>query len=413
MTERSIKLEYNRNKHTFRDLYTNYGSEILFGLILFCLLVLSFRYDVLIPFDFYATTLNPILNSCIMVVCLFGAWLVFHHHEGIHARKLWGYTLLIWAFLMCLLVLSAVINHMPLSAAEALQRHGRVLIVGNFYAWTLFHYPVSVLRPGWLNVRRALMALLPVALIALANEVLPVDLRWLLAVWPLVWVAQLAVHIRKYHRWCEDNYSSMENIDVQWIVRYIIMYVYSGCGYVVMSFFHNPNHAFTQQWLILLILAYTTEEVLFRQDPWNLLRRANAAKAAMAEDEPEDTDETMEDESESTDTMNEEYKVALEQWMETEKPYLNPKFCLLDMRDVLPLNRTYLSQLIKNTYGCNFYQFVTNYRIEEAKRLLRENPFMKMQDVAEQSGFSSPTVFTRIFAKETGFLPSEWVGAKE
>lgn len=99
--------------------------------------------------------------------------------------------------------------------------------------------------------------------------------------------------------------------------------------------------------------------------------------------------------------------------METEKPYLNPDFRLIDLRDVLPLNRTYLSQLIKNTYGCNFYQFVTNYRIEEAKRLLRENPYMKMQDVAEQSGFSSPTVFTRIFAKETGFLPSEWVGAKE
>lgn len=108
-----------------------------------------------------------------------------------------------------------------------------------------------------------------------------------------------------------------------------------------------------------------------------------------------------------------EYKAALEQWMETEKPYLNPDFRLIDLRGVLPLNRTYLSQLIKNTYGCNFYQFVTNYRIEEAKRLLRENPFMKMQDVAEQSGFSSPTVFTRIFAKETGFLPSEWLGAKE
>ena len=33
---------------------------------------------------------------------------------------------------------------------------------------------------------------------------------------------------------------------------------------------------------------------------------------------------------------------------------------------------------------------------------------MKMQDVSEQSGFSSLTVFGRIFARETGLTPSEW-----
>ena len=34
---------------------------------------------------------------------------------------------------------------------------------------------------------------------------------------------------------------------------------------------------------------------------------------------------------------------------------------------LLPMNRTYLSQLIHAEYGCTFYQFVNRYRIEEAK----------------------------------------------
>ena len=94
--------------------------------------------------------------------------------------------------------------------------------------------------------------------------------------------------------------------------------------------------------------------------------------------------------------------------MKTEKPYLNPEFRLMDLRQILPLNRTYLSQLINTEYGCNFYQFVTNYRIEEAKRVMEEDPFMKMQDVGERCGFSSPTVFARVFAREVGMTPSEW-----
>jgi AraC-like DNA-binding protein len=94
--------------------------------------------------------------------------------------------------------------------------------------------------------------------------------------------------------------------------------------------------------------------------------------------------------------------------METEKPYRNPEFRLLDLQQILPINRTYLSQLINTEYGCNFYQFVTNYRIEDAKRLMTEHPEWKLQDIAEQCGFSSPVVFSRTFTRETGMTPSEW-----
>ena len=106
---------------------------------------------------------------------------------------------------------------------------------------------------------------------------------------------------------------------------------------------------------------------------------------------------------------NEAYRQALEEWMEKEKPYRNPDFKLVDLQNVLPMNRTYLSQFIHSEYGCSFYLFVNRYRIEEAKRLMADNPGMKMADVSASCGFSSPSVFSRTFTAIAGQSPSEWV----
>ena len=58
----------------------------------------------------------------------------------------------------------------------------------------------------------------------------------------------------------------------------------------------------------------------------------------------------------------------LTEWMVQSKPYLNPDLRLMDLREVLPMNRTYLSQFIHDEFDCSFFQFVNRYRIEEAKR---------------------------------------------
>ena len=148
---------------------------------------------------------------------------------------------------------------------------------------------------------------------------------------------------------------------------------------------------FTQQWLFLLVLAYTTERVLYRPDPWKQLRST-----------------TVDEQDDAAAPTNADYRAMLEAWLEQNKPYLNPDFQLIDLRQVLPLNRTYLSQFINTEYGCSFYQWVNGLRISEAKRLMTEQPELKMQDVAKQCGFSSRSVFTQVFTRETGVTPSEW-----
>lgn len=192
----------------------------------------------------------------------------------------------------------------------------------------------------------------------------------------------------------------MDNIDVQWIVRYLVMLLVLGLSLFYMCLTDNPARAFTQQWLLLLLFGYSTVQILFRPDPWKQLR------STVVEEEKE------EEKEKEPDPANAAYRATLEEWLEKEKPYLNPEFQLMDLRQVLPLNRSYLSQLINSEYGCTFYQWVNHLRIEEAKRLMREQSEIKIQEVSDRCGFSSRVTFHRTFLRETGQTPSEWIAAQ-
>ncbi|MBR2168649.1 MAG: helix-turn-helix transcriptional regulator [Paludibacteraceae bacterium] len=225
------------------------------------------------------------------------------------------------------------------------------------------------------------------------DYLLPVDLSPVIMCYPVLLGVIIARHVRAYRIWCEENYSTMDNIDVQWIVRYLVMLIVLGLSLFYMCLTDNPARAFTQQWLLLLLFGYSTMQILFRPDPWKQLRS------------------TVAEEPEAPDPSIAAYRATLEAWLDKEKPYLNPDFQLMDLRQVLPLNRTYLSQLINAQYGCSFYQWVNDLRIKEAKRLMIEQPDLKIQDIADRCGFSSRQVFARVFARETGFTPSEWISS--
>ena len=388
-------------KSSLRELYHEYKGELLFFAILALCTILSHWLSRYIPADFFDEVLTPVQNACVVTICFVGAWLMFGHSEGIRVRKIWGYTLLAWALTVSLFMLLTYVFHIPVLDVGAGTPTAFDLAAGNLLAWLLLVYPTETLRPGWLNFRRAAIQLLPMLLLVALNYVLPVDLSPLIALYPFVLGGMLLMHIRAYRQWCEENYSSMEDIDAQWIMRYLIMVLLIGTSFLYMSVTDNPTSAFTQQWLLMLLFTYSTEQILFRRDPWQTLRSTK--------DTPAEAPQILSEEPKpATESAYTEYHKQLDAWMKTEKPFLNPDFRLMDISDVLPMNRTYLSHLINVEYGCTFYQFVNRYRINEAKHLLRERPYLTIQDVARLSGFSSRIVFTNAFIKDTGMAPREW-----
>ena len=377
---------------SFRDFWKNYKEEILFALLLSAFTVLSHWLSRFIPVDLLENVLLLAIHSINTAICFFGAVLLFRHSDGLRIRKASAYALTIWGIADMFFMIQTYLLDQPVLNLGSEDLTVYMLFAGNFLGWLLLIYPTETLRPGWLTWKRALCQLLPLVVLCAVDYFVPYDLRWLISLYPVGLFIMVLTHIRAYRIWCENNYSSMEHIDVQWIVRYLIMLAVLGASYGYMMVSDNPCRAFTQNILIGFMFVYSIEQILFRRDPWDNLIG------------------TEEVDNEQSDTTGEQSEKArkLEQWMETEKPYLDPNFKLIDLMRALPMNRTYLSEFINTTYGCTFYQFVTRYRIEEAKRIMRENSELKMADVAARSGFSSQSAFSRTFTRETGQTPREW-----
>lgn len=381
---------YSDKMTSFRDIWKNYQEEFLFALLLSLFTVVSHRLSRFIPVDLLENVLLLALHSINTAVCFFGAGLLFRHSDGLRIRKASAYALALWGIADLFFMIQTYILNQPVLniGSDALTAY--MLFAGNFLGWLLLIYPTETLRPGWMTWKHALWQLLPLVVLCVVDYFVPYDLRWLISLYPVALFIMVLTHIRAYRLWCENNYSSMEHIDAQWIVRYLIMLAVLGASYVYMMVSNNPCRGLTQNILICFMFIYSIEQILFRRDPWDNMIEAEEPKKPY-----------------STTAQSEKAR-KLEQWMETEKPYLNPNFKLIDLMQVLPMNRTYLSEFINTTYGCSFYRFVTRYRIEEAKRIMRECPEVKMADVAVRSGFSSQSAFTKIFTKETGQTPREW-----
>ena len=394
-------------KMTLRYLYLEYKSEFVFGAVLLALVVISYALSPLIDAEIFRNFISPIQNIAVVTVTIINTWALWRHSEGLRIRRYFSVMMASLALLTIIAIFQRLSMGNSHEAAEGIfSFEGWEMLLGDIIAWLFLAYPSELLRPGWLSWKNAITRLLPVIFIGVVDYFVPWDLRWLLVVVPIVWIILLYHHVRSYRKYCEDNFSSMEETDERWVIRYLLMMLILGASYAVLCFLETPTRLFTQQWLIFFILVYTNDQVMFRSKPW--LEKVESTEPSKEVEEPVlERSETV-SEVEVTNDANAKYRRALEEWMDKEKPYLRQEFLLTDLREVLPMNRTYISQFINAEYGCTFYQFVTNYRIAEAKRLMRENPGMKMQDVSEQSGFSSLTVFGRIFARETGLTPSEW-----
>lgn len=93
---------------------------------------------------------------------------------------------------------------------------------------------------------------------------------------------------------------------------------------------------------------------------------------------------------------------------ENRKIYTNPDLTLSILAKELNIRPQLLSQFINDNLNKSFTQFINEYRIEEAKRLLKESTQFKIDAVGFESGFNSSSTFYSSFKKITGTTPSNY-----
>jgi AraC-like DNA-binding protein len=98
------------------------------------------------------------------------------------------------------------------------------------------------------------------------------------------------------------------------------------------------------------------------------------------------------------------------QYVQTNKPYLDPELTLNQLASQLSLKPRILSQAINEIRQQTFFDFINHFRIDEATRLLT-NPKDKKITILEvlyKVGFNSKSSFNTLFKKYTGITPTEF-----
>ncbi|WP_020568121.1 helix-turn-helix domain-containing protein [Neolewinella persica] len=101
---------------------------------------------------------------------------------------------------------------------------------------------------------------------------------------------------------------------------------------------------------------------------------------------------------------------TLQGHMETKRPYLNPTLTVRELANQLSWPDRELSLLINQDLNCHFFDFINDYRIKEAKRMLLapENRKMTVLEILYAVGFNSKSSFNVAFKNRTGKTPTQF-----
>ena len=106
--------------------------------------------------------------------------------------------------------------------------------------------------------------------------------------------------------------------------------------------------------------------------------------------------------------------VKLKALMEREQPYLHNGLKLTELADMLDVVPNHLSQIVNSQSGQSFFDFINDYRVEQAIQLLLDplKASLSVVQLAFEAGFNSQNTFYNQFKKRTGTTPSKFRGSQ-
>jgi ligand-binding sensor domain-containing protein/AraC-like DNA-binding protein len=100
----------------------------------------------------------------------------------------------------------------------------------------------------------------------------------------------------------------------------------------------------------------------------------------------------------------------LTQQMEVEKIYRDESISLQSLAEKLSIPHHQLSQMLNEKLSKSFSDFINTYRVEEAKKLLRDPKWAerKIMSIAFEVGYNTKAAFYNVFKKYTNMTPTQY-----
>jgi len=219
--------------------------------------------------------------------------------------------------------------------------------------------------------------------------------------------------LKKYEQLIYNNYAEVEDKSLTWLKNCLLLgLAVSSVWLVSLALDHsydplkNPVYKFgfvigMTTIGLTIIICYIGYAMILRQgiidtDIFGIVQDGD--KGTIVGGEPTLSSKTAEH-------MERVKTLLLEQRL-----YRNPDLNMTKLAELTGLSNSYLSQIINQVQGQNFFDFINSYRVDEVKALL-ENPdhaHYTILGIAQESGFKSKSTFNSVFKKMTGMTPSTY-----
>lgn len=221
----------------------------------------------------------------------------------------------------------------------------------------------------------------------------------------LVYMTISLVLLFRYSGEIKKYYSSIEKINLSWLklvlFAFIIMWFVDLLSFVIYDLLDIRNHTLL---VTLVYISLTINMVFAALIIFKGLIQSNYFTGIDITPHQEEVKVKKPDLAKTISNVDVE---NLKSHMLAEKSFLNPSLTLNELATQLGWHPRYLSQLINDSLGQNFYDFVNRHRIEFAKQLLKKEKFNVLEIIYE-AGFNSKSVFNTVFKKNTGLTPTQF-----
>ena len=228
------------------------------------------------------------------------------------------------------------------------------------------------------------------------------------------------------HRKSIDGYFSFhEKITLSWVRNLLLTFL--GFWIIMAAFYLVIGSAELSNQLLIVVSIFTVFAIIYIGVMGLMQPRIFALKHSRSDAQtPKSIESNEETESELPVAQKYQHSGLGEQdiqriaekttaAMQEMKPYMNSNLTLPELAKVIGVTPNYLSQVINDHFGMNFFDYVNSYRIELAKVYLHspDNTTATILDIAMAAAFNSKSAFYSAFKKHTGMTPSVYKKSSE
>lgn len=300
---------------------------------------------------------------------------------------------------------------------EMLEKTGHeyfIQAIFSLFAPLIFGYVRALTQSSFVLHWKETFHLFPFCIIVIfssAFTLFPVILSWaqrLNLLLPFLLMIQMTVYLslslrllQEHKRYIETNFSVKEKINLRWLYFLLIGQIIIWPVAFLTEILGGDSRQWDLVWLLIAVFIYAMGYFGLRQpvifsgryaelvESGSLIRK-KYEKSVLSSEEAEQISQRLQD------------------LMAAKKLYLNGDLSLPDLAQKLVVSTHHLSQILNEKMGKSFFEYINGLRVEEAKRLLKEEKMnhLSIAGIAQEAGFNSLSAFNIIFKRYTGHTPS-------